>query len=496
MAISELLEYNPWWKDETAIKSEPEIQAWNNSELKWDPRLHIIFKSEDYVYSLRGPRQIGKTTLLKLDIERVLKKVPKWNVMYYSFDLDNSPRDVLNIINEYFSHAKHDKHKQHFMYLDEITSIKDWQKAIKKLRDQGKLKNCTIIVTGSHSIDLRHATERLPGRRGISGNENLDKILSPMKFGEFVSTIDKQIKDEISDKHLDSAKNRLAIIRGLAEGHIDDKLLEIGVFQNELDKYFDKYLLTGGVPIAIDGFLKNGFIQDSIYHIYIEAMMGNLDQTNKYTSYMMQLVPNIIKSITTPTSWDSLKENSDIGSHHTVKEYIETLSDMFVLSMFYRYDSSGDRPKFDSLKKIFFHDSFFMHALNAHITHKDPYKLSIKLLDNPENKSKMVEQTVANHCIRMAYNMASKKIGFSYELSVFYWKSKTSKEVDFVVRDNDSLIPIEVKYQNQIRKDDLYGLVDFKKATKTDKGIIITKNELRVENEAVLIPASLFLLLI
>ena len=211
---------------------------------------------------------------------------------------------------------------------------------------------------------------------------------------------------------------------------------------------------------------------------------------------MIQLVPNIIKSITTPTSWGSLKENSDIGSHNTVKEYIEILSDMFVLSMFYRYDSSGDRPKFDSLKKIFFYDSFFMHALNGHITHKDSYELSVKLLDNTENKSKVVEQTVANHCIRMAYNMASKKIGFSYQSSVFYWKSKNSKEVDFVVRDNDSLIPIEVKYQNQIRTDDLHGLIDFKKATKTDKGIIITKNELRVENEAVLVPASLFLLLI
>ena len=496
MAISELLEYNPWWKNETAIKTDPEIQTWNNSKLKWDPRLHIIFKSEDYVYSLRGSRQIGKTTLLKLDIERVLKKVPKWNVMYYSFDLENSPRDVLNIINEYFNYAKHDKDKQHFMYLDEITGIKDWQKAIKKLRDQGKLKNCTIIVTGSHSIDLRHATERLPGRRGIPINENLDKILSPMKFGEFVSTIDKQIEDEISDKHLSSAKSRLAIIRGLADGHIDDKLLEIGVFQNELDNYFDKYLLTGGVPIAIDVFLKKGFIQDSIYQMYIEAMMGNLDQTNKNASYIVQLVPNIIKSITTPTSWGSLKENSDIGSHNTVKEYIEILSDMFVLSMFYRYDSSGDRPKFDSLKKIFFYDSFFMHALNGHITHKDSYELSVKLLDNTENKSKVVEQTVANHCIRMAYNMASKKIGFSYQSSVFYWKSKNSKEVDFVVRDNDSLIPIEVKYQNQIRTDDLHGLIDFKKATKTDKGIIITKNELRVENEAVLVPASLFLLLI
>ncbi len=496
MSASELLEYNPWWKDEDAIKSDPEIRSWNDSELKWNPRLRQTFEAEDYVYSLRGPRQVGKTTLVKLEIEQVLKRVPKWNVMYYSFELESSPRDVVNVINEYFNRTKHDKDKQHFMYLDEISNIKDWQKAIKKLKDQGKLENCTVIATGSHSIDLRHATELLPGRRGIPTNETLDKILPPMKFGEFVPTVDKQMEKEILSRCLLSAKNRFSVIRGLADGTMDEKLLELSAFQNELDKYFESYLLTGGVPAAINEFLKNGFIRDSVYQIYVDAITGDLRRADKDTSYMVQLLPNIIKSITTPTSWGSLKENSDIGSHHTVEEYVKTLSGMFVLSIFYRYNSSEDKPKFDGLKKIFFSDSFFMHALNGHISQKDPYKLSVKSLDNPEIKSKIVEQVVADHCIRMAFHMASKKTGFSYESSVFYWKSKNLREVDFVIRDNDSLIPIEVKYQNRIKKDDLYGLIDFKKATKTNRGIIITKNELRVEKEAVLIPASLFLLLI
>ena len=496
MSVSELLEYNPWWKDENAIKLDPEIQSWNKSELKWNPRLRQTFKAGDYVYSLRGSRQVGKTTLVKLEIEQHLKKVPKWNVMYYSFELENSPRDIVNVINEYFNRGKHDATKQHFIYLDEVSNIKDWQKAIKKLKDQGKLKNCTVIATGSHSIDLRHASELLPGRRGIPIYETLDKILLPINFGEFVSTVDKRIEKELSSRNLLLSQNRFSIIRGLADGSIDEKLLELSNFQNELDKYFDDYLLTGGIPIAINEFLKNGFIQDSVYQIYVDAIIGDLRRANKDTSYMVQILPNIIKSITTPTSWKSLKENSDIGSHHTIEEYIKTLSEMFVLSIFYRYNSAEDKPKFDGLKKIFFHDSFFMHALNGHIAQKDPYKLSIKSLDNLKIKSKFVEQVVADHCIRMAFNMASKKTGFSYQSSVFYWKSKTSREVDFVVRDNESLIPIEVKYQNQIKRNDLYGLIDFKKATNTDRGIVITKNELRIEDEAILIPASLFLLLI
>ncbi|MDH5659278.1 MAG: hypothetical protein OEY17_08050, partial [Nitrosopumilus sp.] len=40
---------------------------------------------------------------------QVLQIVPKWNVMYYSFELENSPRDVINVINEYFNRTRHDE---------------------------------------------------------------------------------------------------------------------------------------------------------------------------------------------------------------------------------------------------------------------------------------------------------------------------------------------------------------------------------------------------
>ena len=496
MRVEELLEYNPWWKDKTAINTDPQIQSWNKSELKWDPRLRHTFQNEDYIYSLRGSRQVGKTTLIKLEVEQALKIVPEWNVLYYSFELENSPHDIVNVINKYFEFAKHDENKRHFMYLDEISNIKNWQKGIKKLKDQGKLKNCTVIATGSNSIDLRNATELLPGRRGIPKDGTLDKTLLPIKFGEFVPAIDRQMKEAMTERCLISFEDRLAIIRGLVNGTIDDRLFEIGAFQNELNAHLEAYLLTGGVPTVINSYLKNGFIQDSVYQIYVDAIMGDLRRAGKDTSYMVQLMPNIIKSITTPVSWNSLKENSDIGSHNTVEQFIKTLSDMFVLSIFYRYDSSKDQPKFNGLKKIFFRDSLFIHALNGHMAQKDSYNQSLKMLDSPENKSKIIEQVVSDHCIRLAFDLATKKSSFSYQSSVFYWKSEKSREVDFIVRYNDSLIPIEVKYQNQIKNDDLYGLIDFKKATKTDRGIIVTKSELKIKNNTVLIPASLFLLLV
>jgi len=226
-------------------------------------------------------------------------------------------------------------------------------------------------------------------------------------------------------------------------------------------------------------------------------MTGDLRKAGRDVSYMTQLMPNIIDSLGTPTSWMSLKENSDMGSHHTVEDYVKILAEMFVLSVFYRFNAAENKPKFDGLKKIYLHDPFFLHAINGLISQKDPYDLSLKYLDNPKFQSQLIEQIVSDHCIRLAFNLTPKKAMFDYHSSVFYWKSsKTKREVDFIVRDNESLLPIEVKYQNEIKKNDYYGLIDFKKTTGIDKAIMLTKNDLREENEATLIPVSLFLLLV
>ena len=317
-----------------------------------------------------------------------------------------------------------------------------------------------------------------------------------MKFGEYVPTIDSDLEKEISKNFLISAKNRFSIIRNLADGKIDDVLFDLFAYQKELDKHFSNYLVTGGIPTAINTLLKEGSITEGVYQIYLDAIIGDLRNAGKDVSYMTQLMPNIIQSLGTPTSWNSLKKNSDMGSHHTVEDYIKVLSEMFTLSIFYRYNSTTDKPKFDGQKKIYFHDPFFMHAINGLVSQRDPYDLSLKYLDNPEFRSHMVEQIVADHSIRLVFNMTPRKSNFDYQSSVFYWESKNKHEVDFIIRDDDSFIPIEVKYQNDIKRDDYYGLIDFKKATGTKKAIMLTKKDLKVENVATLIPVSLFLLLV
>ena len=188
MYSSKILDQNPWWEDIRSIERDPHIRAWAESELGWSPKTQ--FEDRDYVYSLRGTRQVGKTTTIKLDIQQRLKAHPGNAILYYAFDLENSPREMVDVIEQYLNWSRL-PNEQRCLYLDEVTNVRNWQKAIKYLKDRGRLVNCTVVVVGSNSVDLRKGTELLPGRRGIS-SEPLDHIQEPLKFGDYVTAMNRR----------------------------------------------------------------------------------------------------------------------------------------------------------------------------------------------------------------------------------------------------------------------------------------------------------------
>jgi len=63
----DLERFNPWWIRSEGIEADPRWRAFKNSRLHWEPRLlRELDLNEEGVYTLRGPRQVGKTTLIKI----------------------------------------------------------------------------------------------------------------------------------------------------------------------------------------------------------------------------------------------------------------------------------------------------------------------------------------------------------------------------------------------------------------------------------------------
>jgi len=52
------------------------------------------------------------------------------------------------------------------LFIDEVSAVPNWERALKRIADRGQLRNVLVITTGSKAADIRRGSERLPGRKG------------------------------------------------------------------------------------------------------------------------------------------------------------------------------------------------------------------------------------------------------------------------------------------------------------------------------------------
>ena len=484
---------NPWWKDPSTISNDAEIKEFDDAKIQWIPRIkHYIKVDKDKIYTLRGPRQVGKTTLVKILIRDLLKGIyDSKSIFYYTCDLIANEKELFEVINLYLDWASAFNLDRKYIVLDEISAVKDWEKGLKYLVDAGFLINTSIILTGSHSIDIKQSIERLPGRRG-EGSETIDKILMPMKFAEFAETINPTINKLFKENHLLQSEKRQNMIFKLFDKEVDPVLNLLQIYQDELDTLFEQYLITGGIIKPINQFFSNNSIDNSTYEIYIRSLIGDLARWQIQEISIKQILRSISNKLTTNISWHSIAKETDIVSHNTVSKYVGYLEDSFVLSTLYPVDITRKVANYKKEKKIYFQDPFIFHSLRSWVLGQtDYFNSTLSYLETPENKSKLVESIVENHLIRFMYNVYPSDVFTSHE-HIFYWRKKGGKrEVDFIIKSkHNDLLPIELKYQNKIQNSDYKGLHAF------NKGILISKNKLDVSGNYVTIPVSIFLLLI
>jgi len=372
--------HNPWWRDPSEIFNDEKIKEFEAATIQWRPRIKYYIKfDKDKIYTLRGPRQVGKTTLIKLLIKNLLTEgKDSKSIFYYSCDLVASEKELFEVINEYLDWARTFRLDRKYIFLDEISSVKNWEK--------------------------------------------------------------------------------------------------------------------GGVPRAINDFFSKNSIDNSIYELYIRSLIGDLARWQVQETYVKQILRSIDSKLTTNVSWQSIVKDTDIGSHNTVSKCTESLVDSFVLNILYSVDIGKKNARFKKEKKIYFQDPFIFHSLRSWVTGlTDYFNGAQSYLDNPEDKSKLVESVVESHLIRLMYNTFPSDV-FNPHEHIFYWKkSGGGKEVDFVLKSKENdLLPIELKFQNEIQKSDYKGLRTFPGR----KGILLSKKKFDMAGNYATIPASLFLLLI
>ena len=284
--IIEIGSQNPWWKhgiefvqyDHNLQKIEPVF-----FERKW-----IEFEKGS-IYILRGPRQVGKTTYLKSVIRRLIQKgVSARNILYLSLDFFTSRREMRNAI-EYFLDSTMDS-TEIYLFLDEITSLEDWNLELKFIADQGISKRGVILATGSSAVKLKEKGELLPGR-GLEGNEYYIKPISFRKFilqsTDFISRFLKDNEFRVSIKRLKSLLKKSFIDLSSSLEEIRKEIQKVHQFKKELGYLFQIYLITGGFPGVINHYLSNRYsknkemIEPQVSEIFIRDVLGDLSRLHR-----------------------------------------------------------------------------------------------------------------------------------------------------------------------------------------------------------------------
>jgi predicted AAA+ superfamily ATPase len=436
---------------------------------------------------------------MKLKIRELLGQgVDARHIFYWPCDLVEGPERLVSIITSYQDFSRRDRTTRLYLILDEISAVRDWQKGIKSLYDAGKLRKCTLVLTGSHSIDLRKATETLARRRGEVDklrDQLPDKIFLPAKFSEYADTRSDNVRDLIRDLDILKRPRRHSLWSQISKGNIPEEVRELQLVAREAQVLFSEYLITGGVPKVIDTYLARGTITRDLYDDYVNLLLRDIARWNGKEIVLRQVVRKLVDALGTSVTLNGLRQETDVSSHHTTGTYLDFLKDSFVATVIQKLDLNKDVPIVRDPRKVHFEDSFIFHALRAWALGRDPYREALNFLAEPEKVSKLVESVVSNHLVRLLFSYNPSTL-FDYASQLFYWEGAGQRQLDFAVRFGEKYLPIEVKYQNRISPEDSKPITDFQRSGKSTSGLIITKDTLEEKDSHLEIPVHLALLLI
>jgi len=457
MDVDELFLLNPWWKEPSAINFDRNIVKYNSSPFRYFPEK--IFKEILYdkpgIYTIRGPRQVGKTTFLKLYIKRLIEKgLTSTSILYLTCDGIRDRFELGEILKLYFeTFGRKIPHKK-YIFIDEITILKEWPLTIKYLADAGLFDDTVVILTGSSAYDLKQSSEKMPGRKGFGK----DLLYMPITFGEYLKNIGEVVE-------------RMPLKEILSLSENDLKVLEFK--KGGIKEHFLGYLNTGGFPQTINEFLKESSLRESI-GIYKDFVLSDAEKYLGSRTKVLEILRKLPDIVGQRFSWNSLVEvfSGKVGSMETIEKYMEYLAYSFIIFNLFFYDVSKRTIKTKKNKKVYPVDKIIADVVA---------EISGKTIGTPQ----IIEMLTLRHIVRDA---DITQYGLNLYQGPYFWYSERGNEIDFLCEWDGNLIPIEVKYQSKISKADYLGMRKV-----FGRGIVVTKETVFKDGNILGLPAWLFL---
>lgn len=323
-----MVRHNAWWKGE----EDYHLAKWKGMKIRWVPKWIESIPLEPFSLNfIIGARQVGKTTGLKLLINKLLEKVDAERIFYFNCDFSPDAYSLRKVVDGYLEFRKSFGHGSSFIFLDEVTGVKGWWRVVKGYVDLGIFKDDVLTVTGSSSLKLRGDVELFPGRRGM-GREI---TVHPLSFREFLEVHGMKVKTT-GDMHRDTKKAAL--------------------HEEEIKPVFEKYLEKGGFPLSIND-------DPRAAEDFIRAFEGEILRAGRSVSLTREIFSSVFKKAPSPLSYTTISKDTSGYSYKTVAEYLELLKNLLVLDL--AICKEGKKIFHRKEKKIFFTDPFIAWALSS-----------------------------------------------------------------------------------------------------------------------------------
>jgi len=261
------------------------------------------FVDKPVIKVLTGMRRVGKSTLLTMIKDEILKNIPDNNKIYLNFE----SAELFDIATAKALHTylqpliKRTKGKIYFFF-DEIQMVSGWERVVNGLSVD---KDCDIYITGSNSTLISGDLTTL-----LSGRYTAFEIY-PFTFGEFMQ-----------------------------------------IFKNKKipkETLFEKFVQLGGMPflhyLDLDEVPSFKYLNDVYNTVLVKDVLQynnirDVDIFNRILSYVLE---NIGHTFSANSIKNYFKNEKRAVSIDTVLNYLEYCKNAFIIKKVSRYDIAGKK---------------------------------------------------------------------------------------------------------------------------------------------------------
>lgn len=476
---------NPWWQG-IPMSSLPIFKRWS-----FEPVLKRLKKGLTAIVALRGPRQVGKTTLLQQIIQQLLNEgVPAKNILRVQFEdlptFEAKQEPILMISYWFEQHilgkafntvAQEGQHV--YLFFDEFQNIPYWAPQLKYLVDMNSVR---VMITGSSALQIAKGQDSLAGRILLMemGPLFLREIAAIRDFGEIPAFLVPfnglaQLKQQAFWQELRDFGQQHLLVREMAfaafsergaypVAHLDADMPWQEIV-DQLNESVIRRVIQHDLRMGEEGGQRDEQLLEAVFHISCRYI-GQAPAQKLYLNEIRQ-------RLDTHIDWQS------------ILNYLHFLDSSLLLRLIAPLELRLKRQH--GAGKLCLCD----HALRASWLQEMIPLTETELSANP-------------HLSSLAGHIAESTLGYfinsllPFGLTYFPERS-TEPEVDFVLTVGDQRIPVEVKYRKKIDFSDIRGLISFMEHSSYNApfGLLITQTESTNINDPriIQIPLSTFLLM-